>query len=72
MKTFKLWRKEDVSGVSGTGYVAEGVIFANGQVALSFYPVAPTYVTAVTVYVSMEAAIKIHGHSGRTEVVYDV
>ncbi len=34
MKQFHLVRTEDESGVSGTGYVAEGVIFSNGWCVL--------------------------------------
>ena len=34
MRLFKLQRKVDCSGVSGTGVVAEGVEFDDGQVAL--------------------------------------
>jgi hypothetical protein len=34
MKTFRLIRFEDKSGVSGTGLVAEGVQFTAGQMRL--------------------------------------
>ncbi|HLP81379.1 MAG TPA: hypothetical protein VK141_05230 [Nitrosomonas sp.] len=71
MKTFRFFRKEDVSGVSGTGYVAEGVQFASGKVAISFYPVAPTFVAGVIIFNSMDEVERIHGHDGKTEVHWD-
>jgi len=36
MKKFWLKRIEDFSGISGTGIVAEGVIFSNGKAILSW------------------------------------
>jgi len=33
-RTFVLHRDEDVSGVSGTGVVAEGVVFSDGAVVV--------------------------------------
>lgn len=33
IRTFKLNRKVDVTGVSGTGIVAEGTEFSNGRVS---------------------------------------
>lgn len=65
-RRFYLQRHEDVSGVSGTGKVAEGVEFENGMCALSFsssYPHA-------NVYANMRAVREVHGHSGATEVVF--
>ena len=66
MKTFKLVRKEDVSGVSGTGEVAEGVIFHDGQVALSWFGRHHTLEIAPNI----DDVIAIHGHEGKTTVVY--
>jgi hypothetical protein len=43
-KRFVLRRHEDVSGVSGTGIVAEGVLFSNGVVALQWTSEFPTSV----------------------------
>ena len=30
MKIFKMYRKYDISGVSGTGYILDGIIFDDG------------------------------------------
>ena len=67
MTTFKLIRRVDVSGVSGTGTVAEGVIFHDGEVALSWFGERH----CVSVWNHIEDLISVHGHDGLTEVVYD-
>ena len=36
MRRFYMQRNKDVSGLSGTGIVAEGVVFTNGFVALTW------------------------------------
>jgi hypothetical protein len=67
MKKFHLLRTEDESGVSGTGVVAEGVIFENGTCALSWL----TKYSSFGFYPNMEVLKAIHGHHGKTKVVYD-
>jgi len=64
MRLFHLVRREDVSGVSGTGVVAEGVQFANGKCALNWL----TRYTSVAIYDDIETLITIHEHGGRTVV----
>ena len=46
MKIFYLKRTEDESGVSGTGRVAQGFVFDNGKVAVTWLSEHPS----VTVY----------------------
>ena len=67
MKQFKLERTEDASGVSGTGIVAEGVIFRNGKCVLNWL----TNLSSITIYDNIEILEKIHGHEGRTKIKYD-
>ncbi len=65
-RRFYLQRKEDISGVSGVGKVAEGMEFENGLCVLSFsssYPHA-------NVYANMRAVEEVHGHGGATEVIF--
>jgi hypothetical protein len=66
MKKFYLNRIEDESGVSGTGRVAEGVQFSNGKCAISWL----TNFTSVAVYDSIYDVIAIHGHQGKTQIVW--
>ena len=67
MRVFHLLRLSDVTGVSGTGRVAEGVMFSHGLVALTWLSEFPT----VAIYPSIAAVEAIHGHDGRTLVVPD-
>lgn len=66
-RRFRLVRHTDVSGVSGTGVVAEGVQFSDGAVALHWRGQFPT----TTVLPNIHAVIGIHGHQGATEIVWD-
>jgi len=63
-RRFRLRREKDISGVSGTGYVAEGVEFVCGMVALSWYGSHQ----GVNVYHSMRTCVELHGHDGATKV----
>lgn len=67
MKQFKLERVEDLSGISGTGIVAEGVIFKNGKCVLNWL----TNLNSITIFDNIEILEKIHGHEGRTKIKYD-
>lgn len=64
MYRFVLDRLLDETGVSGTGTVAEGVVFTDGTVALRW--LSGTASTAV--YASIADVIAIHGHGGKTHV----
>jgi hypothetical protein len=65
-RPFALWRQTDVTGVSGEGTVAHGVQFADGQVVIRWLG---KYASTV-VWESMDAAMKVHGHDGKTRVVW--
>ncbi len=66
MRRFHLQRDEDASGVSGTGVVAEGVEFTDGSCALRWR----TTTASTAVYDSAEDLVAIHGHEGRTRLVW--
>lgn len=65
MKQFHLVRDEDVSGVSGTGVVAEGVQFSDGTVALRW--TAGEHRSTV-VWNDIKSVEVIHGHNGATRI----
>jgi hypothetical protein len=67
IRTFKMHRMEDVSGTSGTGVVAEGAIFTNTKVILSWL----TIHKSMAIYDSLAEMEAIHGHDGRTKIVWD-
>jgi hypothetical protein len=64
MKRFFLKRKEDASGVSGTGRVADGVQYDSGKCVLCWLSDRP----CIGVYESIDDVVKIHGHGGKTEI----
>lgn len=66
-RTFKLHRGQDVSNVSGTGIIAEGVLFSDGHVALHWLGRMPTTTTLIT----LQWVLDIHGHDGKTRLVWD-
>jgi hypothetical protein len=65
--TFHLLRLDDESGVSGVGWVAEGAVFSNGWVVL----VWPTGTPSLNFYASIADVEAVHGHGGRTRIVFD-
>ena len=67
MKIFYLNRTEDESGVSGTGRIAQGFIFDNGKVCLTWLSEHPS----VTVYDNIGEVRAIHGHAGKTELIME-
>lgn len=64
MRRFHLIRTEDVSGQSGTGTVAEGVEFHDGQVAMRWR----THIRSSALYDCIQDVQEIHGHGGLTTV----
>jgi|TARA_R110001583_G_scaffold36762_1_gene120841 hypothetical protein len=67
MRIFYLNRTEDESGVSGTGRIAQGFIFDNGKVCLTWLSEHPS----VTIYDNIGEVRAIHGHQGKTELVME-
>lgn len=67
MRSFVLFRRTDETGVSGTGVVAEGARFADDTVALRWL----TENTSTSVYDSIETVKSIHGHGGKTVVIFE-
>lgn len=63
-RRFVLQRHTDVTGVSGTGRVAEGVQFTDGTVVIRW---AGTRASTV-VWASLDDALAVHGHDGATIV----
>ena len=66
MRRFELHREQDVTGVSGIGVVVEGVEFSDGRCAYRWLSEHAT----TTVADSIDVVEKIHGHDGRTAVVW--
>lgn len=65
-RRFVLERKVDETGVSGIGQVAEGVVARHGRVAMHWR----TEHRSVAFYRDIEAVERIHGHGGKTRIVF--
>lgn len=66
MRLFNLHRASDESGVSGTGIVSEGVEFTDGTCAMRWI----TATASTAFYSNLQDLLAIHGHGGRTVVVF--
>lgn len=65
-RRFALMRDVDISAVSGTGAVADGVQFADGSVALRWRGEHP----CTSVWPDVAAVVAVHGHAGSTRVAW--
>jgi hypothetical protein len=66
VRRFELVRDQDLSGVSGTGVVADGVQFGSGWVAIHWRGAHPS----VGLHPSLESVEAVHGHDGATRIVW--
>lgn len=66
IKVFYLFRKEDVSGISGIGIVALGAIFPSGKVELEW--IATNHVSWGE-FPNIDILKQLHGHEGKTEII---
>ena len=66
-RRFELHRDVDISGVSGTGLVAEGVEFTDKSVTLRWCSEWPA---SVVFDRGIESVKAIHGHNGNTRIVW--
>lgn len=63
---YEMWRRHDVSGVSGEGRVAFLTEYPGGKVTLAW---CSGEVHSVSVYDSLDELLQIHGHDGATVLV---
>ena len=66
MRRFKLIRDKDLSGLSGTGHVADGVEFDDGCVVMRWRTEWPTSV--VFHDRGIESVTLVHGHNGASHI----
>jgi hypothetical protein len=59
-------RDVDVTGISGTGSIAQGVVFADGTTVIHWQVGKPS----TAVWVRLQDAIDVHGHEGLTRFVW--
>jgi len=66
-RRFILRRREDETGVSGTGDVAWGVLFPDGTAVTRW---CVTEIRQTCVWRSMDDVVAVHGHHGKTVMVF--
>lgn len=74
-RTFVLYRDTDITGISGTGPVADGVVFPDGVTVMRWRDVAGPNADAgvrptIVVHESPESVEALHGHGGATRIVW--
>lgn len=68
-RPFELHRREDISGNTGPGVVADGCLFPDGSAAMRWRP-GVVGVSTWQLYDNIDALQKLHGHEGRTVVKF--
>lgn len=63
-RRFKLVREVDVSGISGIGVVAFGIMFGDRSAVLRWC----SRLSSTAVYSDIEDVVSIHGHEGNTKL----
>lgn len=66
-RRFHLQRDTDITGVSGTGRVADGILWPDGTVSIRWTGPMPSTVF----WHSIANALHVHGHQGATRIVWD-
>ena len=67
-RNFVLYRKEDISGVSGTGTVAWGTVFPDGVTVIRWCVDGKPKSTVT--YDSLGGVEEIHSHGGATQIIW--
>jgi len=67
LRVFQLLRDEDVSGVSGVGRVAVGVVFPSGKAVVEWLGSDTTF----GIYDRLDHVERIHGHDGGSPCTLD-
>lgn len=66
-RTFGLIRQHDVTGVSGTGRVADGTLWPDGTVSIRWRGDRPSIVH----WAELADVEHVHGHGGHTRIAWD-
>jgi len=69
-KRFILYRRQDETGVSGTGVVATGVVWPDGHAALRWKADDHEAVSSTSVWTSVADMLQVHGHGGLSKIFY--
>jgi hypothetical protein len=61
-----MMRHSDVSGLSGVGIVAVGVVWPDGTVSIKWTSIRSSRED----HLNMESLVEVHGHAGNTEFLF--
>ena len=67
-RRFQLIRRDDETGVSGTGVVVEGVVFSDGHAAIHW--TGSKWPTTTPHPGGIESVLDVHGHDGKTVLMW--
>lgn len=67
MRRFYLLRHEDLHNNSGTGVVAEGIVFDDGTGSFTWL----TPIKTITNFWRIKEIRDLHGHNGKTEIIIE-
>lgn len=72
-EAFLIVRDHDVTGISGTGVVAEGVQFSDGTVAVRWRVISGVHAArgvkpTTVIHPDIESVVALHGHNGATRI----
>jgi hypothetical protein len=70
MRTFELQRDVDVTGISGTGVVAQGVEFDDGTVVVRWLKRQDVIEPTTVIHPTMDNVLALHAHGGSSQVVW--
>ncbi len=65
IRTFELHRHQDVTGISGTGHVADGILWPDGTASVRWRGERPSVVFWDG---GLASVVAIHGHGSATEI----
>ena len=68
LRRFHFDRAKDVSGISGVGRVAEGVLITDTKECVVHWLGQHA---CINIYHSIDDVLFVHGHSGSTQIVWD-
>lgn len=73
MRSFEMIRKDDETGISGTGKVVEGVVFTDGECVVKWV-VENSMGRCVAIWPNLASFLSIHVYphpDNKTEIIFD-
>lgn len=68
-RRFGVWRTVDITGKSGTGWIMAGIAWPDGSSDTRWVN-SPLGIATTTHWASLEDVLKVHDHTGTTQLVW--